>query len=44
MRMKSIFSVRRYYVTRLTPPLGKSKNSYIILEIFNDFEGVTVLR
>lgn len=26
------------------PPLGKSKNSYIILEIFNDFEGVTVLR
>lgn len=31
MRMKSIFSVRRYYVTRLTPPLGKSKNSYTIL-------------
>lgn len=43
MRMKSIFSVRRYYVTRLIPPLGKSKIP-IILEIFNDFEGITVLR
>ena len=27
-----------------SPPLGKSKNSYIKLGIFNDFEGVTVLR
>ena len=31
MRRKSIFSVRRYYVTHLIPPPGKSKNSYIIL-------------
>lgn len=44
MRMKSKCCVRRYYVTHLTDPPGKSKSSYIKLGIFNDFEGVTVLR
>lgn len=44
MRMKSMRCGYRVQISILTAPPGKSKSYYIIVGIFNDFEGFTVFR
>lgn len=44
MRMKSMRCGYRVQNSRFRFPPGKRKSYYIIVGIFNDFEGFTVLR